>query len=66
MSMPESQAAPDTIMNSVVFVRDAGTPSARAASLLPPTAKIQLPKRVRNSSHVPTTAKRMNHRIEMR
>ena len=39
-------------MNSVVFVRAAGTPSARAASLLPPTAKVQLPNCVRSSSHV--------------
>ena len=53
-------------MNSVVLVRAAGTPSARAASLLPPTAKIQLPNWVRSSSHVPKMANRMNHRIEIR
>ena len=41
--MPTSQAAPETSMNSCVLVRAAGTPTWREASLLPPTANVQLP-----------------------
>ena len=52
-SMPTSHAAPDTSMNSWVLVRAAGTPTWRAASLLPPTANVQLPNWVRVSIQVP-------------
>ena len=58
--MPVIQAAPDTIMNSVVLVRAAGTPTERAASLLPPTAIIQLPNWVRIRSQEPMAAKTRN------
>ncbi|MEJ7720072.1 MAG: hypothetical protein WKF58_06315 [Ilumatobacteraceae bacterium] len=42
----------------------AGTPLIRAASRLPPTAKIQFPTRVRISTHAPTTTIPANHRID--
>ncbi len=43
MIEPTSQAAVAVVMNSAIFVRAAGTPTARAACSFPPTAKIQLP-----------------------
>ena len=58
--MPVTQADADTSMNSVVLVRAAGTPTEREASLLPPTAKIQLPNWVRASTQAPTTANNKN------
>ena len=39
-------------MNSRIFTRWTGTPTLRAALASPPTAKIQLPKRVRASIQV--------------
>ena len=50
-------------MNSPIFVALAGTPIIRAASRLPPTAKIQFPTRVRIRTHVPMAAITRNHRI---
>ena len=45
--LPTNQAQKDTIMNSVIVVRIAGTPTLRLAFSSPPTAKTQLPNRVR-------------------
>ena len=50
--MPTKQPTSDVVMNSATLTLLAGTPIARAASLLPPTAKIQLPYLVRNSTNV--------------
>src|SRR6266496_128995 len=47
---PTSQAPNAVVMNSRIFVRTTGTPTARAESFEPPTAKIQLPNLVRTSS----------------
>ena len=41
-------------MNSRILVRDTGTPTWRALVWAPPTAKIQLPPRIRSNSHVAT------------
>src|SRR3982750_3581322 len=58
--MPTNQPRNDTAMNRPTLVRRTGTPTARALSGVPPTAKIQLPIRGRcriqgggamNSSH---------------
>ena len=48
--MPTNQAAKPTNMNSPILTLFTGTPTARALSRLPPTAKIQLPIRVLNST----------------
>ena len=53
--IPSSADVVDVIMNSRIFVRATGTPMLRAATASPPTAKIQLPKRVRASSRRPST-----------
>ena len=50
-TMPCTQPHTATAMNRPIFVALAGTPTMRAASLLPPTAKIQLPTFVRGSTH---------------
>src|SRR3954453_173183 len=54
--MPTNQAPKPTSMNSEIFVNATGTPTARALSLLPPTAKVQLPYLVRISTQVAMTA----------
>ena len=50
--MPTSAAAIEVIMNRPIFTRLTGTPTLRAATLSPPTPKIQLPTRVRISTQV--------------
>ncbi len=59
--MPTNQAPKPTSMNSVILVKVTGTPTARADSLLPPTAKIQLPYLVRSSTQVARAAKASHH-----
>src|SRR6478752_6551577 len=44
---PTNQPRNDTDMNRAIFTLRSGTPTARAEAWLPPTAKIQLPIRVR-------------------
>src|SRR3954464_10400220 len=51
--MPQNQARNDTHMNSPIFTFGTGTPTARAESALPPTAKIQLPTLVRSRTQEP-------------
>src|SRR5206468_3383530 len=45
--MPTNQARNETVMNSPIFTRVTGTPTARALAALPPTARIQFPILVR-------------------
>src|SRR5437764_14480105 len=54
---PTSQAPAAVVMNSRTLVRNTGTPTARADSFEPPTAKIQLPNLVRTSTQaaIPVT-----------
>ena len=54
--MPTSAAAIAVVMNSAIFTRATGTPTLRAAFASPPTAKIQLPTRVRASTQVASAA----------
>ncbi len=61
--MPCTQPHTATVMNSPILVALAGTPTIRAASLLPPTAKIQLPTLLRDSTHAPMIVMTTNHRI---
>ncbi len=49
--MPTSQPAPAVVMNRPILVRKTGTPTWRDAPWAPPTAKIQLPARVRSRIH---------------
>src|SRR6266511_3176302 len=63
---PTSAAVIETVMNSTTFVRAAGTPTLRAASGFPPAAKIQLPPRVRSSTHVATAVTPIHHTIVIR
>src|ERR671934_1722379 len=49
--IPRSDAIVEVVMKRATFVRSTGTPTLRAAVASPPTAKIQLPKRVRASTH---------------
>ena len=62
--MPWTQPHTATATNSPTLVAVAGTPTMRAASLLPPTAKIQLPTFVRESTQAPMIAMPTNHRID--
>src|ERR1044072_7780701 len=55
--IPTNQAPKPTSMNREILVKVTGTPTARALSLLPPTAKIQLPYFVRSSTQVASAAK---------
>src|SRR3954463_15039906 len=48
-------------MNSRILTRATGTPTYRAAWAEPPTAKIQLPNRVRSSTHEATATTRSHH-----
>ncbi len=49
-------------MNSAILVKVTGTPTARAESWLPPTAKIQLPYLVRSSTQVASAANTSHHK----
>ncbi len=62
--MPTSHAAPAVPMKRPTFVVKTGTPTWRADSLAPPTAKIQLPARVRRRIQVATAATRNHHSTE--
>src|SRR5579872_3123109 len=59
--MPAIHAHRPTAMNSATLVRVVGTPAARALAALPPTAKIQLPAFVRNSTQVPSPTSTTHH-----
>ncbi len=59
--MPTNQAPKPTSMNSEILVNLTGTPTARALSWLPPTAKIQLPYLVRSSTQVASAANTSHH-----
>ena len=48
-------------MNSPIFTLGTGTPTARAESALPPTAKIQLPTLVRSRIQVPIATNSSHH-----
>ena len=48
-------------MNRPILVTVTGTPTARAASASPPTAKIQLPNRVRSSTQVAIATNTSHH-----
>ena len=48
--MPTNQAQKPTNMNRPILTLVTGTPTARALSWLPPTAKIQLPILVLNNT----------------
>ncbi len=48
-------------MNRVILVNRTGTPTARALSWSPPTAKTQLPYLVRSSTQVARAAKSSHH-----
>ena len=56
MCMPVNQAPKPTSMNSPIFTRFTGIPTARALSPWPPTAKIQLPSCVWSSIQVAIAA----------
>ena len=63
--MPTSAAHIAVVMNSAILTRATGTPTLRAAFASPPTAKIQLPARVRESTQVATAAMTI-HQITLR
>src|ERR671937_2503452 len=52
--IPQIAATNEVAMNRRIFVRLTGTPTFRAATGSPPELKIQLPKRVRDSTHAAT------------
>src|SRR6266545_3452336 len=64
--MPANQARVDTVMNRPIFTRRTGTPTARALVAAPPAEKIQLPIRVRSSTHVAMATNSSHHSTEMR
>src|SRR4051794_33260347 len=64
--VPTNQAAPAVVMNSVIVVRRAGTPTLRAATSSPPVAKTQLPNRVLSSTQVARAVNSTHHTIAMR
>src|SRR6476469_8733793 len=64
--VPTNQAAVAVVMNSVIVVRRAGTPTLRAATSSPPVANTQLPKRVLSSTQVARTVNSTHQRITMR
>ena len=64
--MPTSAAAIEVITNSSTLTFWTGTPMLRAAFCSPPTAKIQLPKRVRESTQVATIVKPIHQITLMR
>src|SRR5664279_147803 len=59
--MPENHARNPTPMNSAILTLFTGTPTARALAGLPPTAKIQLPIRVRFNVQVATSTNSNHH-----
>src|SRR6266516_4010403 len=59
--MPVNQHRKLTAMNSPIFTRFTGTPTARELGADPPTAKIQFPIRVRSSTQVATTTNSTHH-----
>src|SRR5664279_5763436 len=59
--MPESHARNPTPMNNAILTLFTGTPTALALAGLPPTAKIQLPMRVRFSVQVATSTNSNHH-----
>ena len=61
---PTSHAPSAVPMNSRIFVRTTGTPTERADTCDPPTAKIQLPNRVRTSSHAAIAVTTIHHTID--
>src|SRR6478736_4934316 len=64
--IPANQAQNPTNMNSPIFTAVTGTPTARALSSSPPTAKIQLPILVLNNTYVATAVNSSHHRTVMR
>src|SRR3954469_20195648 len=64
--MPENQAMKPTSMNSPILTLVTGTPTARALSASPPTAKIQLPILVLNKTHVAIAVNTSHHTTVMR
>src|SRR3954467_9050453 len=64
--VPTHQAAAAVVMNSVIVVRRAGTPTLRAATSSPPVANTQLPNRVLSSTQVASAGNSTHHRIAMR
>src|SRR6185369_14219414 len=64
--MPTNQAEKPTNMNRPIFTFVTGTPTARALSSSPPTAKIQLPILVLNSTYVATAVNSSHHNTVMR
>src|SRR6478609_8441168 len=64
--MPTNQAQKATNMNNPILTLVTGTPTARALSSSPPTAKIQLPTRVLNNTKVATAVKSSHHNTVMR
>ena len=61
--MPTSQPAKAVVMNSPTLVLSTGTPTWRALCWAPPTAKIQLPARVRSSTQVAIAVTAMNQKV---
>src|ERR1700742_1374575 len=64
--IPANQAQNPTNMNRPIFTWVTGTPTARALSSSPPTAKIQLPTRVLNNTYVATMVNNNHHNTVMR
>ena len=62
--MPTSQPAPAVVMNRPTLVLKTGTPTWRADCWAPPTAKIQLPARVRSSTQVATAVTTIHQKTE--
>ena len=53
-------------MNRPIFTLFTGTPTARALAAFPPTAKIQLPMRVRSRIHVARATKKIHQSTVIR
>src|SRR3954463_5313731 len=64
--VPTNQAAPAVVMNRVIVVRRAGTPTLRAATSSPPVANTQLPNRVLSSTQVARAVNTTHQRIAIR
>src|SRR5689334_12930742 len=64
--MPANQAQKPTNMNNPTLTAVTGTPTARALSWSPPTAKIQLPMRVLNNTNVATAVNSSHQNTVMR
>ena len=61
--MPTSQPAKAVVMKRPTLVLKTGTPTWRALTWAPPTAKIQLPARVRSRTQVATAVTAMNQKV---